>query len=115
MRITFILPTVDMSGGMRVIAIYAQHLVQMGHVIHIISPPPPTFPLLHKLKSLLKGTGWPDNSVPKSHFDGSELNHHVLDRWRPVVDDDVPDGDVVIATWWETAEWVNVLGRSKGA
>ena len=25
---------------------------------------------------------------------------------RPVRDGDVPDADVVIATWWETAEWV---------
>jgi glycosyltransferase involved in cell wall biosynthesis len=115
MRITFISPTVDMSGGMRVIAIYAQHLARMGHVVHIVSPPPVIPPLRHKLKSLLKGTGWPDNSAPKSHFDGSELSHHVLDRWRPVVDGDVPDGDVVIATWWETAEWVNVLRPSKGA
>jgi glycosyltransferase involved in cell wall biosynthesis len=27
----------------------------------------------------------------------------------------VPDGDVVVATWWETAEWVNALAPSKGA
>jgi glycosyltransferase involved in cell wall biosynthesis len=39
----------------------------------------------------------------------------VLERWRPVVNDDVPDADVVIATWWETAEWVSALGPSKGA
>jgi glycosyltransferase involved in cell wall biosynthesis len=31
-----------------------------------------------------------------------------------VTDADVPDGDVVIATWWETAEWVSRLGASKG-
>ena len=28
---------------------------------------------------------------------------------------DIPDGDVVIATWWETAEWVSKLPASKGA
>ena len=50
-----------------------------------------------------------------SHLDGSGLDHHVLDRWRPVTDVDVPDGDVVIATWWETAEWVNALSPNKGA
>jgi glycosyltransferase involved in cell wall biosynthesis len=32
-----------------------------------------------------------------------------------VTDDDVPDADVVIATWWETAEWVAKLSPSKGA
>jgi glycosyltransferase involved in cell wall biosynthesis len=32
-----------------------------------------------------------------------------------VADTDLPDADVVIATWWETAEWVDRLGPSKGA
>jgi glycosyltransferase involved in cell wall biosynthesis len=32
-----------------------------------------------------------------------------------VRDADVPDADVVIATWWETAEWVAALSPSKGA
>jgi len=39
----------------------------------------------------------------------------VLDRFRPVTDADLPDADVVVATWWETAEWVNWLAASKGA
>src|SRR5262249_816101 len=30
-------------------------------------------------------------------------------------DSDVPDADVVIATWWETAAWVATLGPAKGA
>jgi glycosyltransferase involved in cell wall biosynthesis len=32
-----------------------------------------------------------------------------------VTDADVPDADVVVATWWETAEWVANLSESKGA
>jgi glycosyltransferase involved in cell wall biosynthesis len=31
------------------------------------------------------------------------------------VDADLPDADVVIATWWETAEWVANLSPEKGA
>ena len=27
----------------------------------------------------------------------------------------MPDADVVVATWWETAEWVNALDPRKGA
>ena len=30
------------------------------------------------------------------------------------VDADLPDADIVIATWWETAEWVNALSPAKG-
>lgn len=116
MRITFISPTVNMGGGTRVIVIYAQQLMRMGHDVQIISPPPKLVSSTRKLKSWLKGMGWPNNpSRPTSHLDGSGLNHHVLDRWRPVTDEDVPDADVVIATWWETAEWVNALSASKGA
>jgi glycosyltransferase involved in cell wall biosynthesis len=40
--------------------------------------------------------------------------HIVLDRRRPVTPQDVPDADVVIATWWETAEWVADLPAEKG-
>ena len=32
-----------------------------------------------------------------------------------MTDVDVPDGDLIIATWWETAEWVNALSPNKGA
>ena len=37
MRITFILPTVSLSGGIRVVVIYAQALMRMGHMVRIIS------------------------------------------------------------------------------
>jgi len=90
--------------------------MQMGHFVCVVSPPPRTLSFRQKIKSWLRGNGWPDNSLsPKSHFDGSGVDHHVLNCWRPVIDGDVPDADVVIATWWETAEWVNALSPSKGA
>ena len=115
MRITFISPTVNMSGGVRVMAIYARALMKMGHDVCIVSPPPASSPPMRKLKSWLRGNGWPEDATGRSHLDGSELDHRILDRWRPITDDDVPDGDVVIATWWETAEWVGTLSARKGA
>jgi glycosyltransferase involved in cell wall biosynthesis len=116
MEITFISPTVNMGGGTRVVVIHAKALAQMGHVVRLVSPPPRAFLLRRKLHSFLTGNGWPgDSAAPRSHVDGSGLDHRVLDRWRPVTDDDVPDADIVIATWWETAEWVHALGPDKGA
>jgi glycosyltransferase involved in cell wall biosynthesis len=116
MRVTFLLPTVGLSGGIKVVAIYARILVQRGHDVFLLSPPPKPVPLRSKLKSLIKGKRWPSPLTrPKSHLDGSGLNHRILDRWRAPTDDDVPDGDVVVATWWETAEWVYNLSDSKGA
>jgi glycosyltransferase involved in cell wall biosynthesis len=90
--------------------------MRRGHLVRVVSPPRPKTPVDRKLKSWLKGRGWPvDLQTPKSHFDGSDVDLHILDRYRPVTDLDVPDADIVIATWWETAEWVNALGSSKGA
>ena len=45
----------------------------------------------------------------------SMLEHRVINPFRPVTDSDLPDADVVVATWWETAEWVARLSPSKGA
>jgi len=116
MRISFILPTVTMGGGTRVVGIYAQELMKRGHDVCLISPPPQLLPPKKKLKSWLKGDGWPqDLSKLPSHLDQLDLDHRIIDVWRPITDDDVPDGDIVIATWWETAEWVNKLSPEKGA
>ena len=116
MRITFVLPTVGMSGGIRVVAIYASALAARGHTVVLVSPPPQVPPFRRRISSLLKGGGWPRGETSNaSHLDGGGLDHRVLERWRPVVDADAPDADVVIATWWETAEWVAALGPRKGA
>lgn len=115
MRITFVLPPVNMSGGIRVISIYAQLLAARGHDVYLVSVPRRKMSFIRKLKSAIRGSGWPANPGTASHLDGTELNYRVLERHRPPTDDDVPDADVVIATWWETVEWVNALSDSKGA
>jgi glycosyltransferase involved in cell wall biosynthesis len=114
MRITFILPNVSMGGGTRVIAIYARELMRRGHEVCVISLPPRSRPLREKLKSWIKGNGWSPHWSRSSHLDNMKLNHQILDVWRPITDADVPDADIVIATWWETAEWVHALSPEKG-
>lgn len=114
MKITFVLPTVNMSGGVRVVTIYAQMLAQRGHEVVLVSPARPQHSLKQRFIRFLKGQAEPRRPA-KSHLDGSGLDHRVLHTWRPVVDADLPDADVVIATWWETAEWVAALSPAKGA
>jgi hypothetical protein len=115
MHVTFILPPVGMADGVKVIAIYAQQLKQMGRTVRIISPPRARLTFGRKLKSWLNGSGWiDDRTAPKSHLDGSGIDHQVLDRFRPIIDDDVLDGDIVIATFWLTAEWVARLSDRRG-
>ena len=116
MRITFIVNHRNMSGGVRVIAIYAEKLAARGHDVTIVSRPRPVERFRRKVKMLVTGKGWPENPnhLP-SHFDNLKVPHHIIDTRRPIADRDVPDADVVIATWWETAYWVNDLSRAKGA
>jgi glycosyltransferase involved in cell wall biosynthesis len=105
-----------MAGGTRVVAEYAQELVRMGHKVFLVSQPAAPTPIWQKLKSWSqKMFSAVDRKDYQSFLDGRGLNHKVLEGSRPVTDADVPDADVVIATWWETAEWVNALGSEKGA
>ncbi|GMV90690.1 MAG: hypothetical protein AMXMBFR82_04680 [Candidatus Hydrogenedentota bacterium] len=116
LRVTFVCPPPGLSGGIRVIAVYAERLARRGHAVTIVHPPNPQPTFRDKLRGVVRGTGIPQ--VPhlnESHFDELTVSRRVLERWRPVEDRDVPDGDVVVATWWETAEWVASLSPTKGA
>jgi len=115
MRVTFVLPQATLAGGVRVCAIYAEHLQRAGHAVSVVSTPWPDPSLKQVAKNLLKGQSIRRQEVGPSHFDGLAIPHHVIDRFRPVTDADVPDADVVVATWWETAEWVAALSPRKGA
>lgn len=115
MKITFVTPCPDLSGGIRIIALYANQLKQRGHEVTIVSTPPCPPTWLEQTKSILKGKGWiPSPGKQSSHFDSLNVDYRVKAQYQPVVDADVPDADVVIATWWETAEWVAKLSPSKG-
>lgn len=115
MKITFVLPSASLAGGIRVVAIYAEHLQKRGHEIFVVSTPLEQPKLLHQVKSLLKGQRLiPPEKREPSYLDDIDVTHRVLERYRPVTDADVPDADVVVATWWETAEWVWALSPQKG-
>ncbi|MBW0000519.1 MAG: glycosyltransferase family 4 protein [Verrucomicrobia bacterium] len=114
MKITFVLPYTGLQGGVRVLAIYAERLQRRGHEVTAVSNPF-TMPLRSKVKSVLVGRGWPTNPAGQSHFDRIDVPHTVLNKERPVVDADVPDADVVIATYYATAFGVQNLSRAKGA
>ena len=114
MRITFILPFAGLAGGIRVVAIYADQLKRRGHEVLVISTPL-DIPIPNKLKSFLLGRGWPGRRRERSHFDGVDVQHKMLDRVRPVTNADVPDADVVVATYYTTALGVLRLSSAKGA
>lgn len=97
-------------------SIFAELLRKRGHEVLVISVPHSPPSLRQQVKSLLRGRGWistPQNDP--SFFDNSSVEQKITEKCRPIEDKDVPDADVVVATWWETAEWVAKLSPSKGA
>lgn len=116
MRIRWILPEAYLAGGTKLIAILAERLMQRGHDVVVISAPKPAPSLRGRLRTLVRERRWLETPKRRaSHFDGTGVDHRVIDRARPIVDADVPDGDVVVATWWETAPMVAALSPEKGA
>ncbi len=113
MRITFICPPFDLSGGQRVIATYAERLQQRGHRVLVVAPSRRKPSTREIVRSLLRRRRWPVRPT-ESHIGTTTVEHRTLDRSRPVTDADVPDADIVIATWWETAEWMMTLSLAKG-
>jgi glycosyltransferase involved in cell wall biosynthesis len=114
-RITFVLPDANLSGGTRVIAMYAEHLQRRGHQVLVVSTKKKVPRPLDRLKLFIKGYGWWSSNPGPSYFDTLNVDHRVINRFRPITDSDLPDADVVVATWWETAEWVAQLSPRKGA
>jgi len=104
-----------MAGGIRVIAIYATFLQERGHDVNVVSVEclSPTF--VQQVKNLLKGRGLIRHvgQLP-SYFDSMEINLTVFPKYSDIVNRNIPDADIVIATWWQTAECVNALNSSKG-
>jgi glycosyltransferase involved in cell wall biosynthesis len=117
MRITFLLPSDNLTGGNRVVAIYAQQLTARGHEVLVVTCAPDRLSTREKLRALLNGD-WQslrNNCKPQAgHIELSGVAHKVLERPRAITADDVPDADFIVATWWETAVWMHDMPASKG-
>ena len=116
MRVTFVLPDANLGGGTRMIAQHADVLRERGHRVTLLSTPPIRPSFKQKVGRLVRGGGWPPSPRPgASHLDGLGLDHRVRATRGPLGLREVPDADVVVATWWETANWVAPLPPSKGS
>jgi glycosyltransferase involved in cell wall biosynthesis len=117
-QVNFVLPADGLFGGIRVLAIYAQRLAARGHKVTVVQPRHRSPSMRETFRSLKKGKGWPKNpDEGPSFFDTykhENLTRIKLSHAGPITEKDVPDGDVVVASWWETAEWVWGLPATKG-
>jgi glycosyltransferase involved in cell wall biosynthesis len=115
LKITFINTEASLAGGVKVVAIYAERLQQRGHEVVVVSRPQHVLTVRERARALVKERRWLRQSPPGSHFDGRALEQRVLERRRPVVETDVPDADVIVATFWLTANWISSFSAAKGA
>jgi glycosyltransferase involved in cell wall biosynthesis len=114
MRITFVVPVLEVSGGARIIAGHAQRLAAKGHDVLVVAPS--SRPSIKtKIKTLLGGHGSRTYPVRQSLVARSGVPFKIARHSEKVAASDVPEADVIIATWWETAEWISAMPRSKGA
>lgn len=114
MKITFVCATADFGGGFRVIATYAKLLQERGHEVFLVYPPRRAPELKDHLRSLRRHGRLAARIPQRSHLDDAGLPFHMLESHRAVTERDLPDADIVIATWWQTVEWIRDLPASKG-
>ena len=116
MRVTFVLPFTSVEGGSRVVAIYAEKLAARGHEVTVVSCGARPRRLRHRVKDWAIRTARGQLRAPPTptHFEHLGHLHRVVPGAGPIRSRDVPDADVIVATWWETAEWVNEMPPSKG-
>ena len=116
MSITFLLGGLIMTGGHKFVSSYAEHLRRRGHEIQVVSRGERKPTLKSRLKSAMtRGVLSSPVKPSQSFFDNSNVNVIRTKDYRSITESDVPDSDVVVATWWETAEWMSQFGKSKGA
>jgi glycosyltransferase involved in cell wall biosynthesis len=96
------------------VAAYADHLAAMGHEVRVVAVGPRRPRRRERLRRLLTGQ-WKSPPTEPSHHDDSPVPLVRLSHPGPVTARDVPDADIVVATWWETASWVAALPPEKGA
>lgn len=113
MRITFVSPPPNYTGGLRVIAAHADGLRALGHDVCVVAPRHRQLGWKDHLRALVRGRrAQPPPSG--SHYDGMQAALRLVPPDNPITDAEVPDADVVIATWWETAFYVAALAPEKG-
>ena len=107
------MPLLEVSGGARIIAGHAERLAGRGHDVVIVVPRAARVSLKDKAKVLLGLTSL-QYAGKRAHVALADVPLHAARHFGPIIEEDVPDADVIIATWWETAEWISGFSRKKG-
>jgi len=97
MDITFLVPCKDLAGGLRVVACYGNALIRRGHRVTVVYPQR-DLPLKERLRRQAKRTIFHE----KDHLD---YFRGTLLEVPAIKEEHVPNGDCIVATSFQTAEW----------
>ena len=113
MRITFVLPGRGLAGGIRVVVVYGNRLIERGHQVTIVylRKPWPRRPAA--LAQRAKGQVRRAVGLDRDHLD--DFRGRLLSASADELASVVPPGDAVIATHWSTADGVAALPVEAGA
>ncbi|MEM1194148.1 MAG: glycosyltransferase family 4 protein [Pseudomonadota bacterium] len=114
LRVTFVVANPNLSGGGRIIADHGKHLRAKGHLVNIIGVVTNRHTLRSTARSLLKHRERPKPLFNTEHFDQADLPVTIVRNENHLEIDDLPDADILIATYWETAVWIRNMPLSKG-
>jgi len=114
MIISFILPTLTLTGGVKVVFEYTNRLQNRGHQVYIIAPVIPPYWWMHITQRGIKESvkrylrRYPIHRSSKVKV----IRILYLSPW--ILNKILPNGDAVIATGWETAYAVAKIDNKKG-
>lgn len=111
-KITWIFNDVEISGGVKSVFCISNCLVERGHEVNIIYP---LIPMEITPKKVIT-KGYKAIAIFKKRSRGGlwfDLKANLI-RVPYLSNCFIPDADVIIATWWETAYVVKKLSPSKG-
>ncbi len=116
MRITFILPNIVISGGHKAVFEFANHLVNRGHDVYIVYP---LIPMKSRSKryNIRNLAGRAKIAITRLlqgiRVEWFDLKANLI-RVPTLAEKYIPDADIVVATWWETAYIVKRYNENKG-
>lgn len=115
MKITFLSPPPNLSGGERVIAIYVRELNARGHDAEVVCSDYSARSLKQRIKGIFKSQSKAGNEWNgESHYQNYGVPFRSIQSHRPVRIDDLNKPDIVVATLWNTAIWLNSIHELKG-
>ena len=114
MRVSFVIYRPNLSGGARVTAKHAQMLKAAGHEVFVTGLGKSKPDLLSRIRGLRHGKLLKETVPDPQHFISAGVDVNMIDYEDSIEAHHLPDADIVIATFWRTAEWVAKLPSENG-